>query len=116
MIVTARDNAFAPGTVTVSVGETVTWNNAGTNAHEVYSTAFGSGPITAGGSWSWRPTKAGTYTYVCRYHESLGMRGTLVVRASGLPKTGGDHVAVGLLVLGAAAVAGLSLRYGWRLR
>ena len=114
--VKAVDNAFQPATKTVAVGDTVTWTNAGSNAHEVTADAFTSGNLDPGKSYSWKATKAGTYSYVCRYHEALGMKGTLVVSASGLPKTGGDKVALGLLLLGATAVVGASLRLGWRTR
>jgi plastocyanin len=116
--VDAVDNAFRPPTATVAVGDTVTWRNAGTAPHEVSGAAFSSGNLDPGRSYSWTATKAGTYHYVCRYHQSIGMKGTLVVRAAATshPKTGGDDVTLGLLVLGAAAVAGLTLRYGWSAR
>lgn len=120
------ENAFKPVTTTVSVGDTVTWRNDGSSAHEVTASAFKSGNVDPGRSYSWKATAAGTYDYVCRYHESQNMKGTLVVRAasgpapaapvSGHPNTGGDDVALGLLIVGAAAAAGLSLRYGWRAR
>ncbi|HEV2890718.1 MAG TPA: cupredoxin domain-containing protein [Frankiaceae bacterium] len=121
------DNAFKPRTATVTVGDTVTWRNDGSSAHEVTADAFKSGNVDPGKTFSWTATKAGTYSYVCRYHESLDMKGTLVVRAAGSsaapaapptghPNTGGDDVALGLLILGGAAALGLSLRYGWRTR
>jgi plastocyanin len=121
------DNAFKPATATVTVGDRVTFRNDGQSAHEVTSDAFKSGNVDAGKSWTYTATKAGTFSYVCRYHESLGMKGTLVVRAAsaggsgaapvtGHPNTGGDDVAAGLLLLGVTAAAGLSLRYGWRTR
>lgn len=114
------ENAFKPASTTVSVGDTVTWRNDGSSAHEVTADAFKSGNVDPGKSYSWTATAAGTYSYVCRYHESLGMTGTLTVRAAsataGHPNTGGDDVALGLLLVGITAVAGLSLRYGWRTR
>jgi plastocyanin len=118
----AVDNAFRPASATVSVGDTVTWHNGGSSAHEVTASAFRSGNLDPGKSYSWTATKAGTYSYVCRYHESQGMKGTLVVKAAsagstGHPKTGGGWtVPLGLLVLGVAAITGTSLRYGWRTR
>jgi LPXTG-motif cell wall-anchored protein len=114
--VDAVDSAFRPRTVTVAVGDTVTWRNTGAMPHTATSKAFDSGNLDPGRTFAWRATKVGTYAYVCRYHEAAGMTGTVVVRASGLPNTGGDHVALGLLVLGVAGVAGASLRYGWRVR
>jgi plastocyanin len=127
------DNAFRPASATVTVGDTVTWPNDGESAHEVTASAFKSGNVDPGKSYSWRATKAGTYQYVCRYHEAAGMKGTLVVRAastsgqgsgqgqnagsSGHPKTGGGWtLPLGLLVLGTTAAAGTALRYGWRTR
>ena len=118
--VQAVDNKFQPVTATVSVGDTVTWHNGGSSPHDVTASAFKSGNLDPGKTYSWTATKAGTYAYVCRYHESAGMKGTVVVRAagstSGLPKTGGDRTALGLLVLGIACAAGVSLRYGWSTR
>lgn len=114
------ENEFKPATKTVAVGDTVTWRNDGTSAHEVTASAFKSGNVDPGKSYSWKAAKAGTYSYVCRYHESLGMKGTLVVKAAGsstgLPDTGGDTLLLGLAVVGAASCMGLSLRYGWRTR
>lgn len=122
-LVSMVDNAFRPASATVSVGDTVTWRNDGAAPHEVSSSAFSSGNVDPGKSYSWTATKAGTFAYVCRYHESQGMKGTLVVRAAstgtgsaGHPGTGGDDVALGLLILGGTAALGLSLRYGWRTR
>ncbi len=121
----AADNVFKPVNATVSVGDTVVWKNTGESPHEVTASAFSSGNIAKGASWSWRASKAGTFSYVCRYHEAAGMKGTLVVKAAaaagaapaaGHPKTGGSSLPLGLLVIGVAAAGGLSLRYGWRTR
>lgn len=113
------DNRFAPVTRTVSVGDTVTWTNTGQAPHEVTASAFKSGNIDPGKSWSWRASKAGTFAYVCKYHEAVDMRGTLVVRAAGVtghPNTGGDRVRLGLLLLAVSVVAGTTLRLAWRTR
>ena len=115
------DSAFEPASKTVAVGDTVKWRNDGELPHEVSSSAFSSGNVDPDKSWSWTATKAGTFSYVCRYHESSGMKGTLTVRAAstgsaGHPNTGGDDLALGLLILGGTAALGLSLRYGWRTR
>jgi plastocyanin len=118
----AADNEFKPKSATVTVGDTVTWKNTGQSAHEVTASAFKSGNLDAGESYSWTATAAGTYSYVCRYHESIGMTGTLTVRAASgdvtaaHPNTGGDRMALGLLVLGFCAIAGATLKYGWRVR
>jgi LPXTG-motif cell wall-anchored protein len=115
--VQAVDSRFQPATATVSVGDKVTWHNSGSMPHDVTGSGFASGNLDPGKSYSWTPSKAGTYAYVCSYHQSLGMKGTVVVRTaggtSGLPKTGGDRTALGLLIVGIACAAGVSLRYGW---
>ncbi|HVC35369.1 MAG TPA: plastocyanin/azurin family copper-binding protein [Chloroflexota bacterium] len=89
-------NTFDPGTVTISKGQTVTWQNASSTVHsatfdpsKVANKAdvslpdgvqpFDSGLLQPGQSWSHTFTVAGTYKYVCIPHESLGMRGTVVV-------------------------------------
>ena len=112
------DNRFVPRTATVSVGDRVTWRNVGKAPHEVTAAAFRSGNVAPGQAWSWTAAAAGTYAYVCTYHEAAGMRATLVVRASagaaGHPDTGGDRLALGLVLLAVCGVAGLSLRLGWR--
>lgn len=74
------DFAFAPGVITVSVGDTVTWTNGDDAPHTVTSVdgAFDSGRLDPGDSWSMKVTQAGTFEYRCDFHSE--MRGTLVVR------------------------------------
>jgi plastocyanin len=72
--------AFAPTQLTVAVGSTVVWTNTGSTQHTVTSTdgvSFDSGAIDPNGTFSFTPTAAGTYTYVCQYHT--WMTGTLTV-------------------------------------
>jgi len=83
------DGCFIPSTVTIEVGETVTWENNDTAAH----TASGgsaedglTGPwdsslIMAGGSYSYTADTAGTFDYFCMVHP--WMSGTLIVEAAG---------------------------------
>lgn len=75
--------AFAPKTVTVPVGGTVTWINQDVAVHDV---KFASGGIpispllmtnTKQASYSHTFSKAGTYQYVCGIHPS--MTGTVIV-------------------------------------
>ena len=73
--------AFAPGSVTVTAGDTVTW----TNSDEVGHTAtgdgdFDTGSIAPGGSAAITFSTAGTYAYVCTIHPT--MTGTVVVEAA----------------------------------
>ena len=72
---------FQPQTVTVRVGETVVWKNAGIVPHTVMSVddnTFGSGIIAPGTTWRYKPAKKGTFDYLCTLHPN--MKGKLVVR------------------------------------
>lgn len=80
-----RDFAFGPGTVTVAVGDTVTWTNSDSAPHTATaeSGAFDSGNLDAGQSFSFTFTTPGTYVYRCDYHSE--MQGTIVVEAAATP-------------------------------
>jgi len=78
--------AFDPPTVTINVGETVTWTNKDQAAH---SASFASGGpktpvLTNGKSASLTFTVAGTFDYVCGIHGAA-MMGTVIVRAVATP-------------------------------
>src|SRR5438552_11585928 len=59
--------SYDPPTLTVNVGDKVTWKNSGEDVHTVTSDdgSFDSGDVKAGASWSYTFTKPGTYTYYC---------------------------------------------------
>ena len=84
------DMAFAPGEVTVSVGDTVTWTNTDDGiVHTVTSTtgAFDSGDLGDGESYSVTFTAPGTFAYLCTPHPF--MTGTVtVVAAAAAPSPG----------------------------
>jgi plastocyanin len=79
-IVIARDFMFAPLTVTVAAGTTVTWTNRDDEPHTVVSDSglFRSGALDTNESFSFRFDKPGTYHYACSIHPR--MVGTVVVR------------------------------------
>jgi plastocyanin len=89
--VSAGDNFFAPPSITIQVGETVTWSNDGQSAHTVTANggSFDSGNLNPGQSFSHTFSQAGTFGYYCQYHRSLGMKGTVTVQASGSGGGGG---------------------------
>jgi plastocyanin len=62
--------AYDPPTLTVNVGDKVTWKNNGEDVHTVTSDdgSFDSGDVKAGASWSYTFTTPGTYTYYCAPH------------------------------------------------
>jgi LPXTG-motif cell wall-anchored protein len=80
--VTIRDFEFAPGGVTVDVGDTVTWSNEGPTPHSATADdgSFDTGIFDAGQSRSHTFDQAGTFAYFCTPHPN--MRGTITVRAA----------------------------------
>jgi len=73
---------FQPNTLTVAVGETVVWTNAGHANHTVTANdkPFDSGNLAPGQSFSWTASQPGTYAYFCSYHP--WMTGTVTVIAA----------------------------------
>src|SRR4051794_17807922 len=76
------NNVFTPSTITVTVGDTVTFTNAGGN-HNVHfdgQTRLTPPTTNVGASLGSRTfTAAGSYHYVCDIHASVGMQGTVNV-------------------------------------
>jgi plastocyanin len=80
--VTMGDFFFSPASVTVAVGDTVTWHNTGQAPHTATANdgSFDTGTINAGGSGSHTFSSAGTFAYICTIHPN--MKGTVRVLAS----------------------------------
>jgi plastocyanin len=80
--VTISDFQFAPASVTVNVGDTVTWSNAGPTAHSATATggSFDTGVFPEGESRSHTFDEAGTFSYICTPHPQ--MKGTVTVKAA----------------------------------
>jgi plastocyanin len=78
-VVSMKDFAFSPATITVPAGATVRWKNDDSVAHTVTAKGFDSGNLDSGRSFTYTFTKSGSYPYVCTYHP--GMAGTVVVGA-----------------------------------
>jgi len=83
-------NCFVPSTVTVEVGETVTWDNTdGSAAHTATAGTAADGPsgvwdsslIMMGQSYSYTADTAGSFDYFCMVHP--WMIGNLTVEAAG---------------------------------
>jgi plastocyanin len=134
--VTIRDFLFAPGTVNLKAGDTVTWKNDGKTDHTATGKSFDTGVLSSGTSGSFTFNDAGTFAYACMIHPN--MKGTVKVaaaksrkggrsrggrkrskpsapRGTRLPKTGGEELRLAgigalLLALGAAAQLGLARR------
>lgn len=77
------DDAFNPGTMTVAVGDTITWTNADSSPHTVTAEdgSFDSGNLDEGQGFAHTFTEPGTYEYRCDYHSD--MTATVVVEAAG---------------------------------
>ncbi len=73
--VAIKNFAFAPASVTVKVGTTVTWTNQDTDAHTVTS-QNNAGPLNSqalntGQGYSYTFTAPGTYSYLCTIHPFM---------------------------------------------
>jgi plastocyanin len=70
---------FQPATLTVKVGDSVTWVNKDPFPHTATSIAggFDSHEIAPGKSWKYTATKKGEFAYICNFHPT--MKATLKV-------------------------------------
>ena len=77
--VTIDGFAFAPATLTVGAGSTVTWTNRDEEPHTVAASdgSFRSPGMGTGATFTHTFATAGTFDYVCSIHPM--MRGTVVV-------------------------------------
>lgn len=79
----AKDNEFAPTTLTAKAGDiSFEMNNTGKAPHTFTSTELGVDVnVNAGekGTVSIKDAKPGTYAFFCKYHEALGMKGEITV-------------------------------------
>ena len=74
-----KNFAFAPASLTVPVGSSVTWTNADTTGHTVTADdgSFDSKELASGKTFSQTFSKAGTFAYHCTIHST--MKATIVV-------------------------------------
>ena len=77
--VSMSGSAFGPASISIAVGDTVTWTNDDTAVHDVTEAggAWTSGVMSPGETFSQTFTDPGTYTYRCLLHA--WMWGTVVV-------------------------------------
>lgn len=80
--VTIADFSFTPASITIHVGDTVTWTNHGPSAHTATANngSFNTGVLQKGQSASHTFNTAGTFSYICSIHPF--MHGTVVVLAN----------------------------------
>ena len=110
-----RSWKFDPIAIAVAAGDTVVFTNAGGAAHTVteQDKKFDSGNLDPGQTFTWKPAKAGTFTFFCTYHP--WMAGTITVTGS-FPEpdaaTSTGRAAAGLVlwkILGVATIGGLAM-------
>lgn len=72
--------AYSPSTITVKVGDSVTWTNKDGVGHSATAddNSFNTGVLSQNQSGSVTFSKAGTYPYHCSVHPS--MHGTVIVQ------------------------------------
>ena len=80
--VTMGDLFFSPTSVTIAVGDTVTWHNTGQAPHNATADdgSFQTADLNNGQSGSHIFTQAGTFSYTCTIHPN--MHGTIRVLSS----------------------------------
>ena len=83
--VTIEDFKFLPSTITVHVGDTVTWTNKGRTPHSATAKggSFDTGVFPPGTSRSQSFSKAGTFSYFCSVHPFMHGTVRVVGGASG---------------------------------
>lgn len=72
--------AFAPASLTIAVGDRVLVRNTDSAHHTFTGPGFDSGDVGPGATYSFRFDRAGRFDFVCSYHQSAGMTGTITVR------------------------------------
>lgn len=94
--ISMTDSAFVPPMITIHAGDEVTWKNPAILLHTItFDPAqaadkssiklpagvqpFGSADLSEDDTFTHIFTEKGTYAYVCKYHESMGMKGTVIV-------------------------------------
>jgi hypothetical protein len=92
--VTIEDFVYRPATVTVDVGDTVTWTNRDDAPHTATDEGrFDTGELARGESGSHTFRRAGRFAYLCTLHPQ--MEGTVVVRAAGAGGEAGSEAGEG---------------------
>lgn len=78
--VTIKDLKFAPASITIKPGDTVTWTNRDNRDHAIVAEdgSFKSGNLSSGKNFSFTFKKAGTFNYGCAYHPR--MKGMVIVK------------------------------------
>ena len=79
--VNIQNFAFAPNSVTIAVGDSVTWTNRDAASHSAKFSDRSTAVLSQGQSGTLQFTVAGTFPYICGIHGA-SMQGTIIVRAA----------------------------------
>src|SRR5436309_15479538 len=79
--VNIQNFAFAPNSVTIAVGDGVTWTNRDAASHSAKFVDRSTPVLSQGQSGTLQFTVAGTFPYICGIHGA-SMQGTIIVRAA----------------------------------
>jgi LPXTG-motif cell wall-anchored protein len=93
--VTMGDFFFSPASVSIAVGDTVTWRNNGDAPHNAVADdgSFSTQNLNKGESASHTFDQAGTFSYICTIHPQ--MKGTVRVLSSSSGGGGGNSAGSG---------------------
>jgi plastocyanin len=78
--VNIQNFAFTPNTVTITVGDSVTWTNRDAASHGAKFSDRSTAVLSQGQSGTLQFMVAGTFPYICTVHGA-SMPGTIIVRA-----------------------------------
>jgi plastocyanin len=105
-VVSIVDGGFVPASLSIAVGDTVTWRNDDDSPHTVTSDdgAFDSGNLDPGQSFTLTFSAERSTGYVCLYHDE--MTGTLTIAAASAPAAAAPAAPAATTAAGGTAVAG----------
>ena len=91
LTVSIGDNFYSPASVTIDVGDTVTWTNNGQAQHSATASdgSFDTGIFGPGGSRSHTFNQAGSFDYFCSVHGTA-QSGTITVASASSAGGGGS--------------------------
>ena len=102
---------FDPQTITVNVGDSITWKNSDQAEHTATADdgSFNTDDVAAGQEKTITFSKAGTFPYYCKYHGGpggKGMSGVITVLAAAQPQAPAQPQATAAPAPGGAEVTG----------
>ena len=102
--VTIADFTYSPTSITIDVGDTITWNNDGPTPHSATANdgSFDTGILKKGQSGAHTFNQAGSFSYYCKPHPF--MKATVVVQAA--QSGGGDTSGSGSAAAGDTGSSG----------